>query len=237
VRLFACLGASLSVGSVGAAAMAGGGVLIGFGTFKDSIVAANIEVGAEIGALGSGGIGVLLDVVGGAKNFKTKWNSYQTSAIGKPAMTKEWATKCYDLFKKVAKSGLSALAATVKGIHINGGVGVGSSAGASIDIDSGLIIDGIKKGFEKLWSSKAGSWVRDTKAWGSLKDKLKKIGESKFGQKWKKISDKTAKFVRGAVDATNEFFDYVPLTEAEAGAGAGGAGAAPGAPAPKKGKF
>jgi len=217
VRLFACLGASLSLGFVGASAFAGAGVLVGFGTFKDSIVAANIEVSAEVAALGAGGVGILLDVQGSAKTFAAEWKKFQAEKVGPPAATKEYAQKCWTWFKSVAVTGGKAMAkgtiALIKGVHVSGGVGAGGGGGASVDIDGEAIIEGVRSGFKAVWGGKVGSWVKDTKAWGVLKAKLEKVGQTKFGRAWKKLTGKVSSGVKTAVDKTNQFFDYVPLTE------------------------
>jgi len=217
VRLFACIGASISVGYIGATASVGGGVLVGFGTFKDSIVAANVEIGADVAALGSGGIGVLLDVQGAVKAFQTEWNKHTLTTLGPVTKDKAYAQKCWNFFKSLAKAGGKAMAqgtvALVKGIHVSGGVGVGGGIGASAEVDLNAIIDGVKTGFQALWNGRAGAWLKNTKVWGTMKDKLAKIGKTKFGQKWKAFKAGAGKFVRGAVDDTNQFFDYVPLTD------------------------
>lgn len=208
VQLFACAGLSLSIGFVGGSASAGGGVLVGFGKFKDSVVKSNVEIGAEVEALGAGGVGVLLDVVGGVKAFRDKWKTFSRAKLGPFAPTKEYAKKCWNWFRDISKaatiSGFSAVKSTIVGFHVMGGVGVGGGGGASVDIDGEMIIAGIRKGFEALKKTKVGSWITDSKVW------------KKLGGKLTKISNKIGKPIGKFVGKANEFFDYVPLTEAEA---------------------
>jgi len=222
VVLFACLGASISVGYIGATASAGGGVLVGFGTFKESIMKANMEVGAEVAALGSGGVGVLLNVEGPIQAFQTQWKKWMSDKMktmeAAPGPKKTKQEVVYDMLKTVAKAGgklATGAVAMVKGVHISGGVGVGGGIGGSAEVDLDVITKGIKSGFDSIWSSKAGQWLKGTKVWGAMKNKLSGIGQSKFGQKWQEWKSKIGNVLKSAADKSEDFFDYAPLKEKE----------------------
>jgi len=219
VVLFACVGADLSVGYVGASASAGVGVMIGFGKFKDSVLESNTEIEFDIEALVGGGVGILVQVdekVVTATAFRDAWNAYKVTQIGAAAPTPDYKTKIVTFFKRVAHAGIAQLHAIVKGVHIFGGVGVGGGGGVSVSVDLQDIIRGIKAGWDRVWASKAGGWVKNTKAWQALKKTMTKLGNTKFGQHFKGAVEASSKFLRKVVDGANEFFDYTAVADAEA---------------------
>jgi len=219
VVLFACVGIDLSVGYVGASAATGLGVMIGFGKFKDSVLESNTEIEFDIEALVGGGVGILVQVdekTVTAAAFRDSWNTYKVSQIGAAAPTPDYKTKIVTFFKRVAHAGIAQLHAIVKGVHIFGGVGVGGGGGVSVTVDLQDILHGIKAGWERVWASAAGGWVKNTRAWGALKKTMIKLGNTKFGTHFKGAVEATGKFLRKVVDGANEFFDYTAVADAEA---------------------
>jgi len=239
VRLFACLGLSFPVGFLGAEASAGGGVLVGFGAFKDSIAKFNTEVGVEVEALGAGSVGLLLNFEGGTKKFKSVWDAYAAKSLGAPAKTTDYATKAFNFCKNAAKNGLAVLRATVMGVHVFAGVGVGGGTSVSGEMEVDVIVKGLKEAYGALWNTKAGAWLKNAAIWKGLKTTITVVGESKFGSAVKKIVSNTKRIIENILGfgkkAANEFFDLVPLTEAEAeGDGTKKPAAAANAKAPAK---
>jgi len=223
VVLFACVGADLSLGYVGASANAGLGLMIGFGKFKDSVLEANTEIEFDVEALVGGGVGILVQVdekTVTAAAFRDSWNTYKVAQIGAAAPTPDYKTKIVTLFKRVAHAGIAQLHAIVKGVHIFGGVGVGAGGGVSVSVDLHDICAAIKAGWDRIWASKAGGWVKNTRAWQALKKTMTKLGNTKFGQHFKGAVEATSKFLRKVVDGAdaraNEFFDYTAVADAEA---------------------
>jgi len=219
VVLFACVGADLSVGYVGASAAAGLGVMIGFGKFKDSVLESNTEIEFDIEALVGGGVGILVQVdekTVTAAAFRDSWNAYKLAQIGAAAPTDTYKTAVVRFFKGVATAGIAQLHAIVKGVHIFGGVGVGGGGGVSVSVDLQDILRGIKAGWEAVWNTKVGGWVKNTRAWANLKKTMLKLGNTKFGQHFKGAVEATGKFLRKVVDGANEFFDYTAVADSEA---------------------
>jgi len=216
VTLFACIGADLSIGYVGAGASVGGGLLVGFGAFKDSVLASNVEIDFDVEALVGGGVGILIAIdekVLTLEAFRTAWTSAKTTAIGAAANNAGFIQKTWDYFKRIALTGLGSIQAVVKGIHIHVGVGVGATASVALTVDLSDLVNGIKAAWERVWSSRVGTWVKNTKAWANLKKTLNKLGDTKFGNKFRAATDSAAHFIRRSVDDVNTFFDYTDVAE------------------------
>jgi len=219
VVLFACVGTDLSVGYVGASASVGLGVMIGFGTFKDSVLESNTEIEFDVEALVGGGVGILVQVdekTVTAAAFRDSWNAYKVQQIGAAAPTPDYKTKIVSFFKRVAHAGIAQLHAIVKGVHIFGGVGVGGGGGVSVTVDLQDILTGIKTGWERVWANPRVNWVKNTKAWAAMKTTVDTLGKSKLGTAFKGAVDGTKTFLRKVADGANQFFDYTAVADTEA---------------------
>jgi len=159
VNLITCLSGGISIGSTGASASAGGGILVGFGTYANSIDAANVEVGAEVEALGGAGVGVLLQIAtdAGIKAFRDKWKKDIAASLNGATDPKSKFVKAKEFCSRFIKSAAVGVLNTVTnskflGVHVSGSVGVGAAAGVAVDVDITDLVVKLKDKLVKLYN-------------------------------------------------------------------------------------